>query len=210
MDQVQVAAVVVALRDQFLFHVGDDVVFLGVDGHDAPVLGHLLKHGPQVAGGYLGEEGGEHFEAGQSRLDSLANLADRLRGNCPGQDVVEGEIDIRVACEGLAAFLDLGHDWVSRRHSAWIQRQVAGKVDVGGDAAEGRGTAGGFRWLGEHLALAAGPIVGHRNIDVGVGLDTARKHDLAGRVEGPNTGCIEGPWRGHRDDLFALDAHIHH
>ena len=173
-NQVEITAVVVAFRDQLVFHIGDDVVFLGMDGHDPAVLRHFLKHGPQMPGGYLGKECCEYLEAGQPRLDSFANLPDGLGRNRSGQDVMEGEVDIGMPGEGLPTLIDLGHDGVGGRHSAWVQRQVAGEVYVGGDSAEGSGPAGRLRRLGEDFTLATGPVVGNRHVDVSVGFDTTR------------------------------------
>ena len=90
-----------------------------------------------------------------------------------------------------------------------VSGKCSGKVDVGGYPAEGRGAAGRFRRLREHAVVAAGPVVRHRHVDVGVGLNAARQHDHAGGVDGlAGADIVEDTRGGHRRDLLALDADI--
>ena len=107
MDEVEVVALGPALALQLLRHVGDDVVLLGVHGHDAAAPGHLLEDGPEVAVGHPdGPERREDLEAGGAVLDGLADLADGLGRDLAGQDVVEGEVRVRVPAEDGAPPLD--------------------------------------------------------------------------------------------------------
>ena len=184
MGQVQVGTVVAALTLQLFLHVGDDVVLLGVHGHDAAVLADLLEDLPQVPHGNPGVEGGEDFEAGHAGLDGLANLAHGTGRDGAGQDVVEGMVNVGMTAENVPAGLDLGHDGIRRRHCARRKREGAGEVDEGGNASESGGPAGGFRRLREHAVVSAGPVVGHRHVDVRVGLDAAGQDDHACRVDG--------------------------
>jgi len=45
---MQIMPLIVSFPDELLGHIGDDVVLLGMHGHDAAVFGHLYKHRPQV------------------------------------------------------------------------------------------------------------------------------------------------------------------
>ena len=111
MDKVQVVPLVAALADQLLFHVGHDVIVLGVDGHYAPVAGYLLEDFPEGAVGDPGSvECGEYLEAGHAGLDGLSDLADGSRGYSPGQDVMKGVVNVGVAGEGVPPVFHLLHD----------------------------------------------------------------------------------------------------
>ena len=208
--QVQVGAVVAALPLQLVLHVGYDVVFLGVDGHDAAVLADFLEDFPQVARGDAGVEGGENLEAGDAGLDGLANLAQGDGRDGPGQDVVEGVVDEGMAAENIAAHFDLACYRVRGRFGAGRQRQGAGEVHVGGDAPEGGGAAGGFGRLGVDAGVAAGPVVRHRHVDVGVGLDAAGQHNHAGGVYRlPGADVVQRAGGGDRRNLLSLNANVH-
>ena len=207
--QVQVGPVVAALAFQLLLHVGDDVVLFGVNGHDAAVFADLLEDLPQVPHRDAGVEGGEDLEARDAGLDRLADFAHGAGRDGAGQDVVEGVVGVGVAAEGIPARLDLGHDGIGRRHRARCQGQRPGEVNVGGDASEGSGAAGGLGRLGEHAVVSAGPIVGHRDVDVGMRLDAAGQYDHAGGIDGlAGPDVVEDTGSGHRRDLLALDAHV--
>ena len=97
MSQVEIGAMVASLTLQLVLHVGDDVVFFGMDGHDAAVLAHLLENLPQVSHGDAGVKGREDLEAGDSGLDGLTDLAEGDGWNGPGEDVVEGVVGVGVA-----------------------------------------------------------------------------------------------------------------
>ena len=199
--------VVAALAFQLRLHVGDDVVLLGVDGHDAAVLADLLEDLPQMAHGNAGVEGGKDLEAGDAGLDGLADLAHSAGRDGSRQDVMEGVVGVGVPPEGVPPRLDLRHDGVGRRHRARCQGQRPREIDVGGDASEGCGAARRFRRLGEDAVVSAGPVVGHRHVDVGVRLDTAGQDDHARGVDGlAGPDVVKHSRRGHRRDLLPLYA----
>ena len=197
-------------RSSLFLHVGYDVVLFGVDGHDAAVPAHLLEYLPQVPHGHPGVERRENLEAGDPRLDCFANLAHGAGRNGPGQDVVEGVVDVGMAPEGVPPCFDLGHYGVGGRDRAGREGQGPGKVHVGGDPTEGGGPAGRFRRLGKDAGIAAGPVVGHGHVDVGVGFDAAGQDDHIGGVDGlARAHIVQDARSGHRHDMLALDAHVH-
>ena len=90
-DEVEVAALGPSLALEGLGHVRDDVVLLRVHGHDAAVPRYLGEDAPEVAVRDTDRpEGREDLEARDAFLDRFADLADRLRRDLAGQDVVEG------------------------------------------------------------------------------------------------------------------------
>ena len=102
------ASLIVAFTDELFGHVRDDVVLLGMHRHDAPMLGHLGKHRPQVAIGHTEtRKGRENFKAGNALLHCFTNLAEGRRGDTAGENVVEGKIRIGMATKDLASAVDL-------------------------------------------------------------------------------------------------------
>ena len=115
-----------------------------------------------------------------------------------------------MAAEYVPADFDLAHDRVGGRHCAGSQGQGAGEIDVGGDAPECGSAAGCLGRLGEDAGVAAGPVVGHRHVDVGVGLDAAGQHNHAGGVDGlVGAHVVEGAGGGYSGNLLSLYSHIH-
>ena len=105
---------------------------------------------------------------------------------------------------------DLRHDRIRRWHRARRQRQRAGKVHVGGDSTKRGGTTGRLRWLGEHVGVAAGPVIRYRHVDVRVGFDPARQYDHARGIDHVGGAhFIQYAGRDHSSDLLPLDADIH-
>ena len=210
MGQVQVGTVVPALPLQLVLHVGYDVVLFGVDRHDAAVLAHFLENLPQVPHGDASVEGRENLEAGHARLNRLANLPHGAGRDCPGENVVEGVVGVGVTPENVPPGFNLAHNRVGRRDCARRQGQRASEVHVGRHAAEGRGAAGRLGRLGVDTGVAPGPVVGHGNVDVGVGFDAAGQHYHSGSVDGLRRAhVVESAGRGHGRDLLPHDSDVH-
>ncbi len=189
-------------------HVRDDVVLLGVHGHDAAVLGNLGKDAPEVAVRHPnGAEGREDLEAGGAVLDRLADLADGLRRDLTGQDVMKGEVGVRVATEDGTAPLDRLCDRHPRSSRIRREGEIAREVDDRRHPAEGGGPAGSFGGLRHHVRVSR-PRFGHRNIDVGMGLDSTRDDDLAACIDDSSGAAGQRSRPAERRDPLALDANV--
>ena len=208
MNEVQVVALVPALALQLFLHVGHHVVVLGVDGHDAAVLRHLAEDRLQVAVGHTPAERGEYLEAGLTRLDRLADLADGLRTHRAREDVVVGEVYVAVAVERLPPRLHLPHDRVRRHGIVRRDRQRASEVEQRRDPAEGRGASGSLRGLREYLRPTC-PLLRHRNADVRVRLDASGKHDQSRGVDDARAFGRERARMRQRGDPAARDGDVY-
>src|SRR5713101_6158734 len=108
---MQIMTLIVAFTDELLGHVGDDVVLLGMHSHDAAMLRHFRKHGPQVAIGHTqAGEGGEDLKTGNALLYRFANLSKSGWDDTASQDVMEGKIRIRMAAKDVTPAVDLCRD----------------------------------------------------------------------------------------------------
>ena len=144
------------------------------------------------------------------RLNGLADFPQSYRRNGPGEDVVKGVVGIGMPAEKIAAGFDLRHNGVGRRRCPRGQGQGAGEINVGGYAPESGGAAGGFRRLGEYPGIPAGPVVRHRDVDVGMGFDAAGEDNHSGGVDAfRRADVVQGAGGGQRRDPLAHDAHVH-
>src|SRR5262247_2861107 len=108
MDHMQIMALIVALTDELVSHIVDDVVLLGMHRHNAPVLGHFGKHRPQVAIGHTQtRKSRKNFKTGNAFLYCLANLAKGYWGDTASQDVMKGKIRIGMAAKDIRTAFDL-------------------------------------------------------------------------------------------------------
>ena len=141
-------------------------------------------------------------------LDGLADLAHGGRRDLASQDEVEGEVGVGMAGESIAALFHLLHYGVGRGSIATRNGQVPGEIDKGGHTAKGRSPAGRLGRLGNHFG-AAGPRLGHRYPNVGVGLYASRQYDLSSGVNGPARLHLKTSGGGHKSDLLPLNSHVH-
>jgi hypothetical protein len=158
--------------------------------HDLAVLGMDQRHRAQFG---AAAEGGEHlavvdhqgalvgheiFEGGDAPLDHLGHVGADLRRPVGDRHVIG-----IVRTGALAATVPIGqglHERLAVVRDAEVDRLGADVVVV--------------RRGGAHE--------GH--FEVGVGVDPARHHEAAGRVDGP----VAGKVRPHGRDQFPLDQHI--
>src|SRR5215471_4445618 len=208
MDQMQVMALMVAFTDELVGHVRNNVVFLGMHRHDAPMLGDFGKHRPQMAIGHTQiRKGRENFKAGNALLHCFANLAEGRWRDTTSQDVVEGKIRIGMITKDLAPAADLCRDGLGGclRARWWIE--IASEVDDRRYPSKGRSAAGCFRRLGHYFGTS-GPPLGHRDGDMGMRLDAARQHNMTLGLDDPGGLRRQGARRSYRDNGAILDPNI--
>ena len=207
--QVKVVPLVPLLTPEFCFHVGHNVVILGVNGHYPAVPGYFTEYFPQMTiGTPCGVECGENFEAGDPRLDRFPDFANGRWRDCARQNVMEREVGVGMSGKRLPPLVDLLHDGIRRWGLPRRYGQVAGKVNECRNPAKGSGTAGCLRGLGDDLR-AASPNLGNRNADVSVGLYAAWENYLASGIYSPCRVGFQRAWGSKDSDLLPLNANVH-
>ena len=119
-----------------------------------------------------------------------------------------GKVRVAVAVEGLLSRFQLIHDGVLGHGFTGGDRKGAGEVEKGSDATEGSGAGGRFRRLGEDFR-PAGPLLGHRNADVGVGFDASGEDDLARSVDDASGLGPQQARMGEGGDFAVLYGHVY-
>src|SRR5436190_1302034 len=191
-----------------LGHVRDDVVLLREHGHDAAVPRYLGEDAPEVAVRDTDRpEGREDLEARDAFLDRFADLADRLRRDLAGQDVVEGDVRVGVTAEDGAPPLDRLGDRHAPGGRIRRERQVTGEADDGGHAPEGGRAAGRCRRLRHDLRTTA-PLLPGRDRHARRRLDPAGDDDLAVGIDDVAGIRRQSAGPAQRDDLLALHADV--
>src|SRR5882672_2270072 len=113
--QMQVVSLSSPLTFEFLGHVADNFVLLGMHGHDAAMFGNFLKNAPQRTVWHTYRvEGRKNFETGDAFLNGLANLTNRFGRDVAGQDVMEGIVRVTVRLEGRTSLLHIVHNRASK------------------------------------------------------------------------------------------------
>ncbi len=172
--QVHVMPFGAVFLGELLIHMLDDVVVLGVDGHDAVMRRHLLHdrrqlphpHHARLGAVLRTDVGGEDFEAGETGLNRRPDLGDGRCRDVREQHDVIGVIGVGLPLPAPMAFIQGLEDIVART--------LNGEIDQRGGAAE-QGGAGDLLRRGRFHAGETHD----RGGDVGVRLDAPRNDDLA-------------------------------
>src|SRR5262249_31266294 len=190
------------LAGQFLVHVHDDVVVLGVDRGDAASLCQDLQHLPDVAeidhaAAPAGRNvGRKHLDRGVPGLHRLGELAEAFGRDLAEQHRVKGVISIAGVRPLLVAPLDRLLDRLAALDRGEVDR--CRRTAVQGREADARG------WLRQGGLSDARHR--YRPVAMDMRVDAARNHDLPRSLDDPPRANV-GETAGRSDRSNALAAY---
>src|SRR5215510_3932361 len=109
---------------EFLGHVADNFVLLGMYSHNAAMFGDFFKNAPQRAVWHTYRmERGKNLETGHAFLNGLANLTNCFGCDIASQDVVEGIVRVTMCLEGCTSLFHIMHNRGGKNGPVRVQAQ---------------------------------------------------------------------------------------